>query len=37
MSLTDSYLAAARDLYKQAAVEPQQGLCCTTHPVWQLP
>ncbi|MGH6769774.1 MAG: arsenosugar biosynthesis arsenite methyltransferase ArsM [Xanthobacteraceae bacterium] len=37
MSLADSYLETTRELYKQAAVEPQQGLCCTTSPVWQLP
>ena len=32
-----SYLATTRDVYKQAAVNPQPGLCCTTTPVWQLP
>jgi len=32
-----SYLSTARDLYKEAALNPQQGLCCTTAPVWQLP
>lgn len=26
-----------RDVYKEAALTPQQGLCCTTTPVWQLP
>ena len=26
-----------RDVYKEAALMPQQGLCCTTTPVWQLP
>ncbi len=26
-----------RDVYKEAALNPQQGLCCTTTPVWQLP
>ncbi len=32
-----SYLATTRDIYKEAALKPQQGLCCTTAPVWQLP
>jgi len=33
----DSYLGVTRDVYKEAALTPQQGLCCTTAPVWQLP
>jgi SAM-dependent methyltransferase len=32
-----SYLATTRDIYKEAALNPQQGLCCATTPVWQLP
>ncbi|HBL28011.1 MAG TPA: SAM-dependent methyltransferase [Acidobacteria bacterium] len=32
-----TYLATTRDVYKEAALDPQQGLCCTTTPVWQLP
>lgn len=32
-----SYLSTARDVYKEAALKPQQGLCCATTPVWQLP
>jgi SAM-dependent methyltransferase len=32
-----SYLATARDLYKEAALQPDVGLCCTTTPVWRLP
>ncbi len=32
-----SYLGATHDLYRQAALEPDTGLCCTTTPVWQLP
>lgn len=32
-----SYLSAARDVYREAALNPQPGLCCTTTPVWQLP
>ncbi len=34
---TSNYLATAHDVYKEAALNPQQGLCCTTTPVWQLP
>ncbi len=32
-----SYLDITADVYRQAAQEPQVGLCCTTNPVWQLP
>ncbi|MEO6046200.1 MAG: arsenosugar biosynthesis arsenite methyltransferase ArsM [Candidatus Kapaibacterium sp.] len=32
-----SYLATAHDVYKEAALNPQKGLCCTTTPVWKLP
>ena len=32
-----SYLSTTRDVYRDAALNPQQGLCCTTTPVWQLP
>ncbi|PRY12267.1 methyltransferase family protein [Pontibacter ummariensis] len=32
-----NYLEAARQVYDEAAANPQQGLCCTTTPVWQLP
>jgi SAM-dependent methyltransferase len=32
-----SYLETTVDMYRQAAEEPQIGLCCTTNPVWQLP
>jgi SAM-dependent methyltransferase len=32
-----SYLEATNALYRQAALEPQPGLCCTTSPIWQLP
>lgn len=31
------YLETAHDVYKEAAENPQKGLCCTTTPVWQLP
>ena len=32
-----SYLETVEDVYKEAALVPQEGLCCTTTPVWQLP
>ncbi len=32
-----SYLEATTDLYKEAALAPDVGLCCTTNPVWQFP
>ncbi|MGD1847773.1 MAG: arsenosugar biosynthesis arsenite methyltransferase ArsM [Salibacteraceae bacterium] len=32
-----SYLEATHNLYKDAALTPDEGLCCTTTPVWQLP
>lgn len=32
-----SYLATARDVYRDAALQPDVGLCCTTTPVWRLP
>jgi SAM-dependent methyltransferase len=32
-----SYLETTADVYRQAAQEPQVGLCCTTNTVWQLP
>ncbi|SHI67536.1 arsenosugar biosynthesis arsenite methyltransferase ArsM [Pseudozobellia thermophila] len=32
-----SYLEATKDLYKEAAITPDVGLCCTTTPVWQFP
>ena len=31
------YLEATIDVYKDAALNPNVGLCCTTTPVWQLP
>ena len=33
----DTYLEKTKDIYKQAALTPDVGLCCTTTPVWQLP
>ncbi|MFD0932034.1 arsenosugar biosynthesis arsenite methyltransferase ArsM [Psychroflexus salinarum] len=32
-----SYLETTYNLYKDAAVTPDVGLCCTTNPVWELP
>lgn len=32
-----NYLETAHSVYKEAAENPQKGLCCTTTPVWQLP
>ncbi len=32
-----SYLNATQDLYKEAALTPDVGLCCTTTPIWQFP
>lgn len=32
-----SYLETIKNVYKEAAENPQVGLCCTTTPLWQLP
>jgi SAM-dependent methyltransferase len=32
-----NYLNATNDLYRDAALTPDVGLCCTTNPIWQLP
>lgn len=32
-----SYLETTKDVYKEAALSPDVGLCCTTNPVWELP
>lgn len=32
-----SYHTTTHDIYREAAINPQEGLCCTTTPVWQLP
>lgn len=32
-----SYLETTKNIYKEAAEKPQEGLCCSTTPVWQLP
>jgi len=31
------YLETTKDVYKEAALKPDVGLCCTTSPIWQLP
>lgn len=32
-----TYLETTKNVYKEAALTPDVGLCCTTTPVWQLP
>ena len=32
-----SYLDTTHDVYKDAALSPDIGLCCTTNPIWELP
>ena len=32
-----AYLETTIDVYREAAENPQIGLCCTTTPIWQLP
>jgi SAM-dependent methyltransferase len=32
-----SYLETTHDVYKEAALTPDVGLCCTTNPIWELP
>jgi len=32
-----SYLDTIHDVYKEAALSPDVGLCCTTNPIWELP
>ena len=32
-----SYLETTKDVYRDAALTPDVGLCCTTTPIWQLP
>lgn len=33
----ETYLETTENLYRDAAITPDVGLCCTTTPVWQLP
>jgi len=35
--MAGSYLQTTKDLYREAALDPKAGLCCTTTPVWKLP
>jgi SAM-dependent methyltransferase len=35
--MSTAYLETTKNVYKEAAENPQVGLCCTTTPVWQLP
>ncbi|WP_250433149.1 arsenosugar biosynthesis arsenite methyltransferase ArsM [Hanstruepera flava] len=32
-----NYLDTTLDVYKEAALTPDIGLCCTTNPIWELP
>jgi len=32
-----NYLDITKDVYKEAALTPDVGLCCTTTPIWQFP
>lgn len=31
------YLKKVEEVYKEAALNPQKGLCCIITPIWQLP
>lgn len=33
----ETYLETTKNVYREAALTPDVGLCCTTTPVWQLP
>lgn len=33
----EQYLDVTKDIYKQAAITPDVGLCCTTTPIWAFP
>lgn len=35
--LMKTYLETTKNIYKEVAENPQEGLCCTTSPVWKLP
>jgi len=35
--MSTTYLETTKNVYKEAAENPNVGLCCTTTPVWQLP
>ena len=33
----ESYLETSENFYRSAALTPDEGLCCTTTPIWELP
>lgn len=35
--MQDTYLSTTAEFYRDAALTPNVGLCCTTNPTWQLP
>ncbi|MEJ2194901.1 MAG: hypothetical protein P8X73_08605 [Ignavibacteriaceae bacterium] len=35
--MKEGYLSTTNEVYKEAALSPQKGLCCKTTPVWRLP
>ena len=35
--MEQGYLETTKNVYREAAENPQVGLCCTTTPIWQLP
>ena len=35
--MSTAYLETTKNVYREAAENPQVGLCCTTTPIWQLP
>jgi len=35
--MSTQYLETTKNVYKEAAENPNVGLCCTTTPIWQLP
>lgn len=35
--MSSTYLETTKDVYKEAALTPDVGLCCTTTPIWELP
>ncbi len=32
-----SYIETTKNIYREAAITPQEGFCCTTTPIWKLP
>lgn len=33
----ETYIETTKDVYKEAALTPDIGLCCTTTPIWSFP